>query len=122
MNIIFGLFLIAHGLIHGLYFIKNPPADPSFPFIFNRSWLYKKFGPKTAYLGKLLSILALTLFSVSGIFLMGFTGLNYLWLSFALSAAILSAFLFILFWHKWLIIGFIINLIIIYSTLRIILS
>lgn len=121
MNFFFGLFLIAHGLVHGLYFIRNKPKDdPKFPFFFERSWFAKRVGKPSILIGKVLTTLVIILFVLSGLMLIGFSAFNYLWLSFALAAALLSEILFILFWHKWLFIGFTINLIIIFATLQII--
>ena len=120
MDIIFGLFLIAHGLIHGLYFIPNPPNDPNFPFLFTKSWFAKKVGKSSIVIGKVLATITICMFILSGISLVAYSGLNYLWLTFVLLAAVISEFLFLLFWHKWLIIGFIINLIIIVTAIQII--
>lgn len=121
MNIVFGLLLIAHGLVHGLYLIPNKPKkDPKFPFFFEKSWFAKRSGKPGVLIGKSLTIFIITLFVLSGIILIGFSSFNYLWLAFALTAALASEILFILFWHKWLFIGFMINLIIIFATFQII--
>jgi len=120
MNIIFGLFLIAHGLVHGLYFLPKPPNDPSFPFFFTKSWFAKRVGKSSIIIGKVLTSIVMAMFVLSGLFLIGISSFNYLWLTFAMIAAITSEFLFLLFWHKWLIIGFAINLVIVLILLRII--
>ena len=121
MNFVFGLFLIAHGLVHGLYFIRNKPKDdPKFPFFFTKSWFAKRVGKPSIIIGKILTLIVIIMFVLSGLFLMGISSYNYLWLIFALIAAIISEFLFILFWHKWLFIGFTINFIIIYAIIQII--
>ena len=120
MDIIFGLFLIAHGLLHGLYFVPKPPNDPSFPFLFTKSWFAKRVGKPSIVIGKVFTSIVMAMFIMSGLFLITISSYNYLWLTFALSAAIISEFLFLLFWHRWLIIGFIINLVIIFSALQLI--
>ena len=38
LRIVAGLFLIAHGLVHLLYFVTKED-DPSFPFTLRESWL-----------------------------------------------------------------------------------
>lgn len=120
MNIIFGLFLIAHGLVHGLYYLPKPPKDPSFPFLFTKSWFAKKVGKSSVAIGKIFAAIVIAIFVLSGLFLIGISSFNYLWLTFAMIAAVISEFLFLLFWHRWLIIGFTINLAIIIILLRII--
>ena len=47
MRILFGLFLLAHGLIHASYVAPSPAATaggPEWPFDMARSWLVTSLG------------------------------------------------------------------------------
>jgi len=45
MNLLVGLLLVAHGLVHGLFMVPRPPdAGASWPFDPSESWLLNRLG------------------------------------------------------------------------------
>ncbi len=116
MSWLVGLFLIAHGLIHALYFVRSP-NDPKYPFTFDHP---TAFGPSAKPIGVALVIVTIVGFLSSGLAVMGLPGFAAVWKPLILSSASLSLLLFGLFWHSRLIFGVAINvvLLIVFGVLR----
>jgi hypothetical protein len=103
-----GLFLIAHGLIHGSYLVTQPvrkPGAPAWPFHIDRSWLFSGIGVgSTAVrtLGRLLAQLTVVGFVIAGGGLL--LGQDW-WRGVALLGAASSLLLLGLYYHSWLLLG-----------------
>lgn len=111
MHWLVGLLLIAHGLVHSMYFISVPKSDTAYPFTFDHSFL---LGSQGKTIGKILVILTIILFLLAGLAVIGsVTGLAIIWKPLVLSAAGMSLLTFVLFWHPWLILGVVLNILLI---------
>jgi hypothetical protein len=111
MNIILGIFLGLHGLIH-LGYVTPAPADPKYPFRLNQSWLISRVGlseQSVRLLGILLSIITVIGFTLSGLASLGILVPQAWWGSLTVLGAAASLLLLVLFWHRWLVIGVLID-------------
>jgi hypothetical protein len=103
-----GLFLIAHGLIHGSYLLTQPvrkPGAPAWPFHVDRSWLFSGMGVGSSAvrtLGRLLAQLTVVGFVIAGGGLL--LGQDW-WRAAALVGACCSLLLLGLYYHSWLVLG-----------------
>lgn len=112
-NLLLALLLAGHGLIH-LGYVSPSPADPNYPFRLNQSWLISSIGMDAAgvrTLGTGLTILTVIGFVLVGLSTAGFIVPQGWWLSLTVVSAILSLALLIIFWHPWLVIGIVIDLV-----------
>lgn len=114
MNILIGLFLIAHGLIHASY-LTPKPNDPNYPFSFTKSWLANILGSASVPVGTTLALLVVGCFALAGLGILGVPGLDGSWKLFTSMGAVLSSLLLILFWHPWLVLGLVINAVLLYG-------
>jgi uncharacterized membrane protein YphA (DoxX/SURF4 family) len=111
------LFLIAHGLVHLLYFAPPPDDDPRYPFVPADRWFARalRLQPATAKAVARTIALACTIaFAVSGIALLVNAGL---WEPTAVIGSAISVVLFLFSFHRWLVFGIAIDLAIIASAL-----
>ena len=117
LRIVAGLFLIAHGLVHLLYFAPPPEDDPRYPFVPGDRWFARALGLQTgtakAVAGTIAVICAIA-FAVSGIALLANAAV---WEPAAVIGSGISVVLFALFFHRWLVFGIAIDLAIIASVL-----
>ena len=117
LRVVVGLFLIAHGLVHLLYFAPPPEDDPRYPFVPEDRWFAKALGLRPsaakAVVGTLAVVSALA-FVVSGIALFASAEL---WQPAAVVGSAVSLVLFVLFFHRWLVFGIAIDVAIIGSVL-----
>ena len=103
-----GLFLIAHGLIHGSYLLTQPvrkPGAPAWPFQIDRSWLFSGMGVGSSAvrtLGRRLAQLTVVGFVIAGCGLL--LGQGW-WRAAALLGAASSLLLMGLYYHSWLLLG-----------------
>jgi hypothetical protein len=117
IHILFGVFLILHGLVHaGLAAAPIPNEPNSTPGAFftdvTRSWLLSgmKLSASTIRVtGILLVALATLGFVVAGMGVLGMAGLDSIWRMTAVISSGLSLLLLVVFWHPWLIVGGLIN-------------
>lgn len=115
MQWLLGLFFIAHGLIHGSYLTKTID-DPNYPFDFSKGWLYHLMGSGAAVpIGMTLSVITLCAFCVAGLGVFGTPGLAAIIRPTVAIGSLSSLLLLVLFWHKWLILGIVINLVLLYG-------
>jgi len=114
MKTLIGLFLIAHGLMHASY-LTPKPNDPKYPFDFTKGWLAGLIGDASKPIGVTLAILVVGCFVLAGLGVLGVPGLVGTWKFFTLAGAILSTLLLVLFWHLWLVLGIVINLVLIFG-------
>lgn len=105
-QIVIGVCLIVHGLVHWVYAAPQPDAPGAEPWSFlTQRWLATKTGLDQAVVLKLgiAFILIVTIgFAVSGI---GLLFSKEWWRVAAISSSVLSLILLALFWHKWMIAG-----------------
>jgi hypothetical protein len=120
MTILFGLLLIAHGLVHaGLTpapIPNNPELKPgAFFTASSRSWLLPQIGlnaPTVRWIGIVLVALSTLGFVLAGLGVLGVPGLTLVWRTLAIVSSCLSLLLLILFWHPWIIVGALIDIVI----------
>jgi hypothetical protein len=125
LRIIFGIFIIAHGLVHSGLAAAPVPNDPaSKPGTFfaapTRSRLLSRMGMgdvSIRMVGLTLVGLATLIFLLAGMGILGVSGLQVIWQTLAIVAAALSLLLLGLFWHSWLVVGVVIDLGILVSSL-----
>jgi hypothetical protein len=117
MNTLIGLFLIAHGLIHAAFLSPKPPVKdggPEWPFDLTKSWLLTPLGLNTEII-KIIGIvlvIGVTLgFVLSGLGWLGIEGLKSIWVPTTIASCALSVILLVVFWHNWLIMAPIIDIV-----------
>jgi hypothetical protein len=103
VTLLFGLFLIAHGLIHLLWVVPIPD-DPAFPFTLARSpWFKTREGdPGLRAVGIALVALAVAEFALAGLGVMGVPLLVQGWRILAIVGALDSLLVTGLFWNRQL--------------------
>ena len=115
LKIVFGLFLVAHGLIHASYGSPAPapkPGAPEWPFVLTRSWILTPLGLNatvTQAIGTGLWILTAAGYVLAGLGFLGVPVLQHVWQPLTIAASITSLLLLVLFWHLWLVLGIIID-------------
>lgn len=117
MKILLGLFLIAHGLIHASYFTPKP-NDPNYPFDFSIGWFTGLVGSNAKYVGIVLAVVTIVSFVLAGLGVLGVPGLAAITNQLAIVGAAASLVLLVLFWHMWLIVGVLINVVLLFGILR----
>ena len=125
MKILIALFLIAHGFVHaGLAAAPDPNAAEEKPGAFftspERSWLLSSLGLRPTavrWIGLTLVALATLGFVLAGLGVFGVPGLNEIWRTLAVASSVVSLLLLILFWHLWLIVGVLIDIVILVALL-----
>ena len=118
MNILFGLLLIAHGLVHAGLTPAPIPNDPeSKPGAFftasSRSWLLPRIGLSAStvrWIGIILVALSVVGFVFAGLGVLGVPGLTQVWSTLAIVSSCISLLLLTLFWHPWIIVGALIDI------------
>jgi hypothetical protein len=115
---IFGIFLIAHGLVHSGLAAAPIPKDPnSKPGAFftapARSHLLVSLGSSPTgirWTGIILVVLATLGFVLAGMGALGVPVLAAAWEGITIISAVISLILIGIFWHPWLIAGAVIDL------------
>jgi len=118
LRTIFGLFLIAHAVAHAGLAAAPIPDDPNpkpgaFFTEVSRSWLFQKLELDPAIIrmiGIFLVVLTVLGFIIAGLGGLRIPGLSQIWSTAAGLSAGVSLILLILFWHPWLIVGVLIDL------------
>ena len=116
-KIFIGVFLIAHGLVHAALAVAPNPADPdakpgAFFTASERSWLLPQFGLNDStirWIGITLVTLSTLGFVLAGLGVFGEPGLVDIWRTAAMISACVSLLLLVLFWHRWLPVGVLID-------------
>ena len=120
VRVLFGLFLVAHGLIHTGFVTRAPaasPGAPEWPFAMGRSWLISGAGIDEAViraLGTALVLVTLVAFVGAGLAWFGFLVPAEWWPAFVIVGSIASIGLLLAFFHPWLILGLAIDLVLLY--------
>lgn len=118
LRIVFGVFFIAHGLVHAILAVAPNPADPeakpgSFFTAPERSWLLPQIGLSVSavqWIGIILVVLSTLGFVLAGLGIFGVPGLYTAWRMLAVISSCISLVLLILFWHPWLPVGILIDI------------
>ncbi len=122
MKTIVALFLILHGLVHGILALVPNPDDPDagFASFFSRSWLLTGLGLSEST-GKPIAIILAAIatigFIATGLALLGILVPYDWWSVLAVASAAISLFLLVIFWHPYLIIGILIDAVILVTIL-----
>lgn len=123
MRIVFGLFLLAHGLIHASYLSPAPPPNPGapeWPFSMARSWLVTGVGVDVAVvrtMGTLLVIIVVIGFALSGLAWLGVVVPAEWWPGLVIGSAFASVVLLVAFFHPWIVLGFVIDAVLLWLVL-----
>lgn len=117
LRILFGLFLVAHGLIHASYLAPAPSdAGSSWPFNLDRPVLLGALGqPALQVVGVGLALIALVGLVAGGVGWLGLSGANGWWAPVAIAGSVASLLLLALFFHPWIVLGIAIDLILIWA-------
>ena len=101
VRIVLGVLLLAHGLVHLLWFA--PSDDPAWPFRLDRSWLLPE-ATRTP-IAVVLIALVVAGFALLGLAVWGVPGLTSIWPVLAIVAAVASLTALVLFWDRQLLWG-----------------
>jgi hypothetical protein len=101
VRILLGGLLVAHGLVHLMWFAPND--DPAWPFRLDRSWLMPEATRKPVAIA--LVALVVAGFALLGLAVWGVPGLASMWPGLALGAAVVSLATLVLFWDRQLLWG-----------------
>jgi len=118
LKLLIGGFLIAHGLIHVLYGVPAP--DENWPFKLDHSWLLSRFSvseTSLSALGKILWLSATVGFVLAGLGVFGIPLLERWWRTIAVASSAASLLLISLFWHRWFIVGLLLDVAIVVALL-----
>lgn len=119
MKILFGLFLIAHALIHLSFVSPQPPAQPgapAWPFDITKSWLLTGVNPDVLRtIGIILTVVVVVGFIASGLGWFGVPLLKTYWVGITVVSSLSSILLIVLFWNNWFVMGPLIDLVILYA-------
>ena len=122
---VFGIFLIAHGLVHAGLSAAPIPNDPEpkpgeFFTVPARSSLLSRIGMKAnaiRWTGIILVGLSTLGFVFVGLGVLGVAGLDAIWRTVSVFSASVSLLLLVLFWHPWLVLGILIDIFVLISVL-----
>ncbi len=117
MKILFGMFLVAHALMHASY-LTPKPDDPKYPFYFDKSWSAGLLGSAASWVGTSLVVLTLLSFGLAALGYVGVGGLAGAWKELATAGAVMSLTTLVVFWHPWLVLGIAIDLALIYALVQ----
>jgi hypothetical protein len=123
VNILVAGFLAAHGLVHALYLAPRPPARegaPAWPFDLAHSWLVSRAGQDVrvvALVGTALAIATVAGFGLSALATAGWIVPVALWPMLVLLSAATSALLLAIFFHRYLLVGFLIDAVLVWAVL-----
>jgi hypothetical protein len=101
VRIVVGVLLVAHGLVHLLWFAPND--DPTWPFRLDRSWLLPDATRKPAAV--VLVALVVVAFALLGLAVWGVPGLASIWPALAVVGALASLAALVLFFDRQLLWG-----------------
>lgn len=106
IRIALGVLLVAHGLVHLLWWA--PSDDPAWPFRLDRS----RWVPETtrAPVAAVLVTLVVVGFALLGLAVWGVPGLTSIWPVLAIGASVASLAVLVLFWDRQLVWGVAIDL------------
>ena len=109
LRIVAGALLVAHGLVHLLWFAPND--DRGWPFRLDRSWLLPE-GARSPVAAALVGLIVAG-FALLGLAVWGVPGLVSIWPGLAIAAAVASLAALVLFWDRQLVWGVALDLLLI---------
>jgi hypothetical protein len=101
LRIFLGVLLVAHGLVHLLWWVPND--DPAWPFRLDRSWLLPE-ATRTP-VAAVLSALVVAGFAMVGLAVWGVPALSSIWPMLTMTAAVASLAALVVFWDRQLLWG-----------------
>lgn len=120
MNILVGLFLLAHGLIHLSYLAPAPSPGagrPEWPFDMANSWLVTHLGMSVDLirpLGTLLVVMVAVTLGAAGLATLGILVPEEWWKPLVIVGAVLSAVTLAILFHPWIVLGIVIDVVLLY--------
>jgi hypothetical protein len=114
-------FLAAHGLIHASFLSPTPPATaegPPWPFEMAKSWLVTQAGlnaGQVSVVGTVLVALTVTGFGLAALGAAGWIVPAELWRPLIVGSVAASTLLLALFFHPFLLLGFLIDAVIVWA-------
>jgi hypothetical protein len=121
-RLLLAVFLVAHGLVHLLFFSPPPPATaggPTWPFALDRSWVLTPLGvgaDMTRILGIALVALTIAGFALAAIVALGLLP-SSLWVPAVAIGAVASLAVLGLFYRPWLTLGVAIDVVLLWAVL-----
>ena len=121
-RLLLAAFLLAHGLVHLLFFSPPPPATaggPTWPFALDRSWALSPLGigaDATRVLGIALIALTIAGFALAAIVALGLLP-GSLWVPAVITGAVGSLAVLLVFYQPWLTLGVVIDVILLWLVL-----
>jgi hypothetical protein len=101
VRIVLGVLLVAHGLVHLLWFVAND--DPAWPFRLDRSWLLPDATRRPVAVA--LVAVVVVAFALLGLAVWGVPGLASIWPALAVAGAVASLAALVLFFDRQLLWG-----------------
>lgn len=117
MKTLLALFTVAHGLMHFSY-LTPKPNDPKYAFHFDRSWFSHLVGAGAQPTGTIMVLITVTLLALAGLGIWGIPGLATYAKALTLWGMVASLITLVLFWHPWLVLGIVIDLVFIFGILQ----
>jgi hypothetical protein len=117
MKMLYGLFIIAHGLIHVSY-LTPKPEDPKYPFNFDRGWFIGLIGADAVLIGKILVALTVIILVLAGSAILRVPGIVMNTRQLVIAGSTASLVVLVLYWHPWLILGVVIDIVLLYGILK----
>ena len=123
MKLLLAAFLAAHALIHVSYLTPAPPrtaGGPEWPFAMARSWLVTGAGLDPGVvrtLGTALVLATVALLVGAGLATVGWLLPQSWWPPLVVAGAAVSALTLALFFHPWIVLGFVIDAALLWAAL-----
>jgi hypothetical protein len=120
--LIVAVFLVAHGLIHASFVSPRPPATaggPQWPFDLSQSWALSPLGLEAGasrVIGMVLLAVVLGGFVVAGLSVAGIAPAS-VFVGAVAVGAVASIVMLALFFHPWLVLGVVIDVVLLWATL-----
>jgi hypothetical protein len=110
MRAVVGFLLLAHGLVHLLYFVSDA-KDPGYPFHLGTSWLLPESARRPV--GSVAAVCTVVAFALLALAVWGVPGLSAAWPTLAAVAGGLSLGVLLAFWDTRLLAGVTISAVVI---------
>jgi hypothetical protein len=120
-SIIVALLLVAHGLVHALFFSPQPPDEPDaakWPFDLTRSWVLAPLGVRPGTMrtvGAASLILLVVAYVAAAVGLLGIV--PALFVPAMVVGSVTSLVMLGLFFHRWLLLGVAIDVVLLWAVL-----
>lgn len=121
INLLLAAFLVAHGLIHGLFLAPRPAPTagaPRWPFDLTDSWLINRMSfdsRAVALVGTALAVVTVVGFGLAALAAGGWIVPPGMWQPLVLGSAVTSTALLGLFFHSTLLVGFLIDAVLVWT-------